>query len=153
MYPLYQDLRERLGEPLWHDQNGVPRYAPFEPDLLGIYDTWACLFVVQCQACRRQFDCATGYDLTGDISWILRSSKEELEDGFALRDDANAMMERFMAWGDAPWHDDDNQCAGTTMTTYIVDIKELWHRSDREWQRVEISDGLMMKFCEFPDED
>jgi hypothetical protein len=45
MYPLYKDLRERLGEPLWHDAEGVPRYAPFEPSLLGIYDRWAVLFV------------------------------------------------------------------------------------------------------------
>lgn len=32
MYPLYRDLRERLGTPKWIDREGVPRYSDFTPD-------------------------------------------------------------------------------------------------------------------------
>ena len=29
----YFDIRSRLGEPLWFDDNGVPRYVPFTPGM------------------------------------------------------------------------------------------------------------------------
>jgi hypothetical protein len=152
MYPLYLDLREKLGEPLWHDQHGVPRYAPFEPDLLGIYDRWACLFVVKCQACERAFDCAVGWDFLSYAA-TSRATDDELQEMVNRQHDPHYVLPKFVSWGDAPWHDMDNQCAGTTMTTDIIRIKEVWHKVRTEsqlaeWQRVEISDGLEMVLCD-----
>jgi hypothetical protein len=46
--PKYEDIlalaeRAGAGEPLWADENGVPRFAKFHPDLLGVYDRYAVL--------------------------------------------------------------------------------------------------------------
>lgn len=146
MYPLYKDLRERLGEPLWHDAHGVPRYAPFEPKLLGIYDKWAVLFLVECQACKKQFKCAAGTEPFMDA--IRRDPTRKWEDGdFEKLQEPMTVIDSVLGWGDAPWHtatgaeDQFNgQCAGTTMGTGVVAILEVWHRpSYSEWERFELS--------------
>ncbi len=149
MYPLYRDLREKLGEPLWHDQHGVPRYAEFHPSLLGIYDEWAALFVVECQSCGRTFPCAKGISKMSDHRRIV-----ELFEALKTADGA---LYNLIVWGDAPWHDFegnqasfDSQCAGTTMTTSVVDILQLWHR-DREWSPVAVEPWMIEKHCEESD--
>lgn len=132
MYPIYSDIRERLGEPLWHDARGVPRYAPFAPDLLGVYDRWACLFVVRCQDCGRRFDVAggcRGYRMTGaDLEVEMIETPEKA-------------LEVLVHWGDAPWHDDGG-CAGSTMRADVVMIRELWGMVHLDWERVSLSADL-----------
>ena len=51
----YRDIRQRLGDPLWWDDNGVPRYDAFAPDLCGVYDRYIAFNLVGCQGCDRQF--------------------------------------------------------------------------------------------------
>lgn len=142
MYPIYRDLREKLGEPLWHDAEGVPRYAPFEPNLLGIYDEWACLFVVRCQGCSRDFHCAAGWTITNGL---MHLTAEQSKERFDKKDDAATVLPLFVGWGDAPWHGyngDDGQCSGTTMSTEIMDVREIWHRVNYKWEPVEVTRAL-----------
>lgn len=147
MYPLYRDLREKLGEPLWHDQLGVPRYAVFHPELLGIYDDWAVLFEVECEACRHRFPCAIGFC---SLDYHLNPT---LGLDFHNRFDPDKVLPQIVGWGDAPWHDMygesafDSQCAGTTMSSSVVYILEVW-RKDREWEQIEISQALRDKLEE-----
>jgi len=143
MYPIYRDLRDKLGKPLWHDQYGVPRYAPFEPDLLGIYDDWAVLFVVQCQACGRHFDCASGLAVAHTVM-----SRGDYDEGkFAKLNTLEGALEELVYWGDAPWHDDDNQCSGTTMSSDVAAIKEVWKKDRGDWAQVEVPLKLANQIC------
>lgn len=41
----------------------------------------------------------------------------------------------WIAWGDAPWHNDDDRCAGTTMVADLIAIVESWRREDFQWVR------------------
>ena len=155
MYPLYKNLRERLGEPIWHDAEGVPRYAPFEPSLLGIYDRWAVLFVVECQACQKHFKCAAGTDPLVDA--IRRDPTRQWDEGdFEKLKEPMTAIGNILGWGDAPWHNAkgeedkfDGQCAGTTMSTDVVAILEVWHRpSCSDWERFELSNDQANKLLE-----
>lgn len=147
MYPLYQDLREKLGAPHWIDQHGVPRYKPFHPDLLGIYDRWAVMFEVECQACRKRFRCAGGVSRLH----IVRTPLEKVK--VITIETIEQALDHLVSWGDAPWHDADgdeagfsSQCVGTTMTTAIPVIVEVWHYDAiGEWSLVDISDELRAK--------
>lgn len=131
MYPVYRDLRLRLGVPLWHDQHGVPRYDKFHPDLLGIYDEWAAAFLVQCQSCQETFPCATGQP-----NLIFVNGQPE------FISDVETFLEQYVHWGDAPWHDGESQCAGTTMSTSIVKLLSVWHRTSGDWVELEITQDM-----------
>lgn len=54
MKACYYDIIVKLGAPLWWDENGVPRYAPFAPYLSGDPDArQAALLQVVCPHCRQ----------------------------------------------------------------------------------------------------
>ena len=57
MKPAYRDiLAVAGGAPVeWWDGHGVPRFWPFEPGLLGVYDQLAVLYEIACQSCRATF--------------------------------------------------------------------------------------------------
>lgn len=55
MYRLYRDIRDKLGEPLWHDEHGVPRYVAFHPSMCGVYDVHVALLEIECQGCGEHF--------------------------------------------------------------------------------------------------
>lgn len=124
MYPLYQEIRELLGTPLWIDEGGFPRYCDFHPDIAcRIYGDWVALLEVECQACRKVFKCATSVGL-----------RERFVDGKIIENTAPVIIPMLASWGDAPWHDNDgcecgfdSQCSGTTMTTVIRSIR-VWFR-------------------------
>ena len=98
MYPIYRDLRDKLGEPIWHDEHGVPRYAEFHPSLLGIYDDWAVLFVVRCQSCGMCFDCASGLATMSELSRYPGKPRFTFEE----RNDSMKVLPLIVGWGDAP---------------------------------------------------
>lgn len=134
MYPLYRDIRERLGPPLWIDKHGVPRYCEFTPDAAAeIYCDWVALMTVKCQACDRLFQCANAVWYAGLI----------IESGnIPHPNDAPHMIPLLARWGDAPWHDGegdecgfDGQCAGTTMTTDWIALR-VWKRDRFEWWEI-----------------
>ena len=131
MYPVYKDIREKLGIPIWHDSNGVPRYAEFHPRLLGVYDEYAALFLVECQSCRQVFPCAVGV------------AKCTLRDREIKRlDNVYDFIQKHVFWGDAPYHDYPQQCAGTTMSTSIVKLISVWERHSGEWEKIEITQDM-----------
>lgn len=141
MYPRYEDIREKLGEPLWHDYEGVPRYKEYHPRLLGVYDSISCLFVVECQACAQKFDCARGI-----------CPAFEVMRGFLPTEDFNTIFEEkkaleyLLSWGDAPFH---GGCMGETMSTSIVAVKQFWKREGiGDWEKVDLSNDLVQEVLE-----
>ena len=126
MYPLYRDLRDRLGPPLWHDWQGVPRYTPFQPDDQDLYADHAALVLVGCAACGARFPvgaCTPGLawdPYTGSLAAVVLPTPAQ---------------PGWIAWGDAPWHDGGGQCAGTTMGADLLAIVEYWRRDGVRWVR------------------
>ena len=123
MLPDYADIRALTDRaPDWFDGDGVPRYAPFTPDMLGVYDKFAVLVTIGCQGCRTTFLVGTGvpsYSLWGGEPkmWTL----PELAENFH--------------YGDPPRH---GGCVGETMQCEDYRIVEAWEmrRGEYEWVRV-----------------
>lgn len=123
MLPSYEDIRSLIDrEPDWFDGNGTPRYRPFHPRMLGVYDRYAVLVEIACQACHKAFKVGVGetrYDLFPEPHW---NTLESLAEGFH--------------YGDPPRHDG---CVGYTMNCEDVRVLEAWRsvmRGDAEWERV-----------------
>lgn len=131
MYPIYRDIRSKLGAPIWHDENGVPRYDEFNPKLLGIYDDYAAYFLVECQSCRKHFPCAIGKS-----KYVFESNEMKTIENM------NQFIDEYIMWGDAPWHDDDQQCAGTTMGSSVVKLLSVWERKDVDWEELEVTQSM-----------
>lgn len=63
MKPNYYDIIEKLGEPLWWDEHGVPRYIEFHPELASdIGAKYVALLEVACQDCGKIFKVASSVD-------------------------------------------------------------------------------------------
>lgn len=74
MHTAYSDILERIADqPIWWDENAVPRFVPFEPHrMANIYAVEAALVRVRCQGCSREFDVAVSqpsqnYRLPGEV--------------------------------------------------------------------------------------
>ena len=110
MHQFYRDILSRIPEsPKWFDDNGVPRYEDFSPDLIAdIYAVAAILLEIECQGCGTNFMAA--------ISW-RSSGPFELE------------------YGDPP----NIECCrtGPTMNSVPLRVCEYWVRdsSSRTWER------------------
>lgn len=130
--PDYRDITRRLGEPLWYDEHGVPRYDPFHPDLCGVYDTYVALLEIACQACGRRFHVAVGVD----AGWHMVTTGGK-EPELPTRESVGSFD-----FGDPPRHtcDDGGLCAGETMSSVPLRVIEFWRRDWRrgglaEWRR------------------
>ena len=126
MYNPYFDIRAKAGDPLWHDKHGVPRYCTFHPKELDVYDDYAALLEIHCQACERPFLVASHFSKMQ----IFQNTKttmalEDIDGGLPTARDAG-----WFGFGDATWHGDENGggwgCAGPTMTTSVYRIIEFW---------------------------
>ncbi len=117
MHNDYGDIRSRISdEPLWFDDNGVPRYEAFSPMMLPcIYATQAALLEIKCQGCQRKFMVGIGNGFLPPT--VLR--KDELH------------------YGDPPLHG----CIGDTMNSMPLQVHEFWERSKMEWERVPNEEG------------
>ena len=145
MYPLYEDLREKLGDPLWVDEHGVPRYQPFAPDMLDIYAKFGALLEIRCQACHRPFQVGVSWSIIKCIgSGELVHWNEEGHDGRPMVMPSVEEGVGAFGFGDAPWHEtpDEGVCVGATMSTEAVRVLEFWERPDQpkgenftEWVR------------------
>jgi len=64
MFPKYEDILEladRAGvEPIWWDEDGVPRFSSFDPEMLGVYDRFAVLGELACAACGKCMQVGVG---------------------------------------------------------------------------------------------
>lgn len=129
MYQPYLDILDKLGEPQWWDENGVPRYVAFNPrECADIYNTFAALLEIRCQSCRKLFRVASTWgilDSLDDVQWDATGTIASPKSGFPKDGDSG-----FCRFGDAPWHPIDGQCSGTTMTTAVHRVVEFWDRRD-----------------------
>lgn len=138
MLPGYDDIRALTDrDPDWFDGNGVPRYAPFEPPMLGVYDRTAILVRIECQACQQSFLVGEG-----------RHPMNDFVNGKRLHMDMETWVRRYH-YGDPPIHG----CVGDTMNSVPVEIVEAWEqRSDKgtpwpKWQRVPAVEGPAVDSC------
>ena len=141
MYPLYEDITKRLGEPLWWDEHGVPRYDPFAPSMLDVYSKYAALSVIRCQGCGKKFQVGVSWSIArATTEWRSHGETKYLPDGWDK--DGNDGKPITMpstqdgpgefGYGDAPWHKIDNfPCAGTTETAEHVECLEFWELPDQ----------------------
>ena len=132
MLPDYDDIRSLIDrKPDWFDDNGVPRYAPFHPNMLGVYDRFAIYAEIGCQHCDERFHVGVGTpDLVLRAGEAYRYTLEELAGGFH--------------YGDPPRHSDERNrsCVGDTMNCDDHRIIEAWTRSRRgDWERMPDLEG------------
>ena len=138
MYPFYDDLRSRLGEPQWVDAQGVPRYDKYKPGEQDIHANFDCLLLVKCQGCGQTFLVGSWWSIPAAVRGL---DKEHWD--IAWDESGHNGKPKFMpteegpgsfGFGDAPYHEFDQgtgMCIGTTMTTEDVRIVEFWECSDQ----------------------
>ena len=132
MLPKYEDIlalaeRAGAGGPLWFDESGVPRFAKFHPDLLGVYDRYAVLAEATCASCGKDMLVALG-----------RPKIEIGPCGTLVPYDLAGVIGLVEAWHDPPRHDlpDGGRCAGETMSCGRVRVVQAWEQGDDfEWRR------------------
>ncbi|MDQ3933411.1 MAG: hypothetical protein M3340_02130 [Actinomycetota bacterium] len=112
----YADIREKLGEPQWWDENAVPRYCDFAPErCANIYALEAVLLEIACQ------DCGTPF--------LVAISRAEGA-GMTLE---QAVVASEIHYGDPP---NAGCCgAGPTMNSVPRRVIEFWVRRRFEWFR------------------
>ena len=122
MHTNYKDILEKLGEPLWWDENAVPRYCEFSPNnLANIYACECVLMKIACQNCGTNFYVAmsnSGYDR----NYKLYSFENDLH---------------YLHYGDPP----NTDCCwpGASMNCEDLNILQFWKKdkeSNYEWVRV-----------------
>lgn len=131
MLPRYDDILELTDscgmDPDWFDEHGVPRFRPFHPTMLGVYDCFAVLATIRCadRHCQKPMLVGVGWPkinmlavLTGRQDRAF-NNLESLATGFDF--------------GDPPRHDCTG--AGETMRSDVVEILQAWERPDTLWQR------------------
>lgn len=120
MHAHYEDITSRIAqEPLWYDQHGVPRYAPFAPLFCpNIYARHVVLLRIACQACQRQFDVEMHSDIFRDFPHPKK-----------------------LHYGDSPNHG----CIGDTMNCNDLAVLEVWTKLETlgEWKRHPELEGAM----------
>jgi hypothetical protein len=109
MLRSYEDLTRRLGVPLWYDDNGVPRYDPFRPDLCGIYARFIALAEIACQACGDRFK----------VAFERRNFASDKHPWVPIPESVNLLH-----YGDPPPHG----CSGDTMNCLDLRVLEFWRR-------------------------
>jgi len=128
MWAAYEDITSRLGEPLWWDERGVPRYDRFTRKLVAdIYAHEIALVEIQCQSCLKRFDVAFSY---GPMQQVTNPNLPSLSE--RVTDDT-------IHYGDAPRHHDaDGQgCVGNTMNCNELRVLEFWRVSQKyDWHRL-----------------
>lgn len=125
MLRSYSDILDRLGDPLWFDDNGVPRYEPFKPDLCGVYDKYVCFMEIACQLCGERFMVAQTWDHGDAIRWADRENPHG-EPSFPSVEKGSASFH----YGDPPIHG----CTGDTMNVECVRVMEFWRKDySRSW--------------------
>ena len=117
----YPDIVSKLGQPLWYDEAGCPRYAPFKPRLCNnIYAHEAALVEIACQECGQRFQVAISRDSLD--TWRIWAS---------------IATDQSLHYGDPPCFD----CvAGATMNCIDLRVLEYWYRDAEtgyDWVRDE----------------
>lgn len=128
MWAGYEDIIRRLGDPLWWDERGVPRYDPFDRKLVAdIYAHEIALVEIQCQRCLKRFDVAFSY---GPMQQVTNPNWPGLSE--EVTDDT-------LHYGDPPRHEGPtgDGCGGETMNCNELRVIEFWRASQQyDWERI-----------------
>lgn len=131
MLARYEDIRAKIKErPKWYDDNGVPRYSAFSPELCpDIYADEVILLEISCQDCGRRF--------LVEMSWsIHRKVMDRHSENFTNRIRMWLKKEKKdwcpIHYGDPPPH----KCVGDTMNCSDLRIVEFWKRAKFDWKRL-----------------
>ena len=114
MHHHYADIRERLGPPIWWDENAVPRYCDFAPNAsANIYAQQILLLLIECQNCGAEFKVCMSSDLM------------DLPHGLAYAVESDEIH-----YGDPP---NAGCCgAGSTMNSVPRRVLEFWDKYDAD---------------------
>ena len=109
----YGDITGKLGRPVWWDEVGCPRYAPFKPWMsCDFYAEEAALLRIRCQNCHAKY-------------LVCVSAGER---------DKRPLQARVqpLTYGDPPRY-----CcqSGASMTSETIEVVELWAREKGEWRK------------------
>jgi len=104
----YRDIKDKLGEPKWYDEHGVPRYCKFAPGECGVYIDQAVLLEISCQNCCEFFEVAVTRDTRGGENEPL-----------------------YFNYGDPPNHG----CVGDTMSSETHRVLQFWASGRNDWKR------------------
>lgn len=119
----YRDITDKLGEPLWWDEAGVPRYCEFGPrETNDIYVDQVVLLEIACQQCGRRFKVAMSWGSDMGYFRKIPSLFEQIES-------------KEIHYGDPPNY---GCCpAGATMNSEPIRVLEAWQRGEGfEWERM-----------------
>ena len=118
MKTCYSDILSRTPEkPEWWDDNGVPRYGAFHPDLApNPYANEVVLYLIGCQACGTLFKVSRTWD---------KFSADQKE--------PPSLMIPDLYYGDPP----NSGCCnvGPTMSSESLKVLEFWAREGGSWVR------------------
>lgn len=119
----YLDIKNKIKEePKWYDENGVPRYDTFSPELSpNIYADEVVLLEIACQSCRKRFFVEMNWDRMRVIFGNDIGSFSEL-----LERKINPIECILIPYSDPPRHN----CVGDTMTSDSMRIVQFWKRGD-----------------------
>ena len=131
----YRDIIEKIGEPIWYDEHGVPRYCVFEPKQCGVYITAAVLLAIECQSCGERSHVATVWNNTFPFMEQLRHAHEKGESNWNIGFQDKVPLEHAPSYGDPPRHNCSG--GGDTMSSDTISIIELWVQEDWDWVRKE----------------
>lgn len=125
MYIVYDDILSRVqGRPRWW-LNGFPRYRPFTPNDVGVYEHEVALVHTECQGCGMRYDVAVKSGRLGRSLRNVIAYENQLDIG----DPPNAC--RFLG----------RDCsAGAVMSSFQIAVVEYWTRDSaltRDWRRDE----------------
>jgi hypothetical protein len=120
MHTHYEDILSNVPlEPLWFDENAVPRFCDFAPDkLANIYADECVLMRISCQVCATRLLVA----MSGSRGKLARTLSEQIE-------------RHEIHFGDPP----NIQCcaSGPTMNSVPRLVLEYWKRGLKapQWER------------------
>lgn len=126
MKPIYLDIVEKLGEPLWWDNYGVPRYTEFDPKLIFgmVSPRYIAFMEIACQECGKLFKVASVFD-PFEHYLLYKQDDVKLPNQKDVGD---------FHYGDPPYHIED--ClAGYCESSIPVRILEFWVREGIDWVR------------------
>lgn len=122
----YEDIISKLGEPIWYDVYGVPRYCEYKPEEGTVYPEASCYMEIACQACQKSFNVVQERDkYHAGPPMVLPEVKEGDSDSW---DTVGSFH-----YGDPPIHG----CVGDTMNSVPIKVIEFWRRLDCRWEKIE----------------